>query len=530
MAEQTRWWRVFGLRRGEGRRRRAARFAHRARVVARCDSWPQFLELVTGDVSAGGMFVATDQVAAVGEAVELRIELPDGTELPLSGQVAVDGPDGLGIRLDPLSDEAAGRFAELLETARAAQPRADRIPDSEPPPLFVAPEGAEPIKLSSVHRALGADRIERIDPDEITGEHALDDIDAAVWEPPIEPGAPPSIAPRGQVAGAPIVGVDLGHSKVAISVIDGDRVRLVDLVDGGGYALPSAVRDDAGGSLSPKRELDERGAVEPCARLLERARLAAERRLDRPVTRAVLSVPIHFDDPAIERLRDAGRDAGLEVVAVIDEPSAAAAANRFDLSDGGLIGVYDFGGGSFDFSIVDASGGDLEVLATAGARDLGGDQLDAILAESVANQLARSRRVDIRQQPIEWRALLDACERAKRQLSVAEVAAIVVDDVFRDAAGPVDLRVTASRAIFEQASAHLIERSVEIAAEALERLGRQPGELSAIVLSGGTCRIPAVRRRLARTLPVGLCSAVPAEYAVCLGAGIHAAQLSLGRV
>lgn len=520
---------MFGLRRGGGRRRQSRRFTLHARVVARCDSWPEFLELVTGDVSSGGMFVATDQHAEVGEGVELRLELPDGTELPLRGRVAVDGDDGLGIELLPPAPEHAERFERVLARAREAEPRPEPPADSEPPPLFDPPDGAEPMKLSSVHAALGADRIPAIDPDEITGEHALEDIELTVWEPPIEPGAPPSIAPRGRPGpdAGPVIGVDLGHTTTSASISAGDRVRLIALGDGT-RSLSSAIRDGDGGSRSPKRELED-GDAAGAAALLGRVREAAERELGRPVGRAVLSVPIHFDDEAIERLRGASEDAGLEVVAVIDEPSAAVTANRFDLdttASGGLLGVYDVGGGGFDFTVIDASGGDLEVLATAGSRELGGDRLDAILAESAANQLSRARRVDIRQQPREWRALLDACERAKRELSTAEVAALVVDDVFRTADGAVDLRITVSRALFEQAAAHIIERTADMCRETLERLGRTPADLSAIVLSGGVCYIPAVRRRLAAALGVPLRSAVPADYAVCLGAGVHAALLT----
>ncbi|RMH45193.1 MAG: Hsp70 family protein, partial [Deltaproteobacteria bacterium] len=262
-----------------------------------------------------------------------------------------------------------------------------------------------------------------------------------------------------------------------------------------------------------------------CAYIVEQARKVAETHLGCEVHRCVMTVPVSFDEQRARIFRRAAELAQLEVLAMIDEPSAAALANRFDPNFGGIVGVYDFGGGTFDFSIVDVSRGDFQVLATAGDTWLGGDDFDAVLAEAAANQFWRMHKVDLRKQAVEWQKLVFACERAKRALTVDAEARIHVPEVLRSARGMVDLDIRVDRATFERACRPVIERSLATCDEALELLDMKRSDLSTIYLSGGTTYIPAVRQALAAHFGVPVRTGVPPEHAVCLGAAIHAAQL-----
>jgi len=252
--------------------------------------------------------------------------------------------------------------------------------------------------------------------------------------------------------------------------------------------------------------------------LLANVRDLAEEYFKEKVGRAVVTVPVTFDDDQIKLLRRAGQMAGLDVVAVIDEPSAAALANRFSPGFGGVVGVYDFGGGTFDFSVVDVSRGDFQVLATAGDTWLGGDDFDLAIAEAVANQYWHAQKVDLRNQQVEWQQLLFACEQAKRQLSSGDTAVIFVPEILRTPAKNLDFRLRITRPPLERVWAPVIERSLATCNEALSLLELQPGALSAIYLSGGTTHIPAVRTALARRFGVPVATGVSPEHAVCLGA------------
>ena len=265
--------------------------------------------------------------------------------------------------------------------------------------------------------------------------------------------------------------------------------------------------------------------VQLCAYLLDAARINAERVLGQPVERAVVTVPVSFSAERVQLLRRAGQLAHLEIVEVIEEPSAAALASRHTQGFGGVIGVYDFGGGTFDFSVVEATGGDFQVLTTAGDSWLGGDDLDYAVAEAAANLFWRVHGLDLRQRLVEWQHLLLSAEKAKRDLSVVEAATLFVPEVMHTAQGAQDLRIKVTRDRAEPIWAPAIERSINTCAHALAVLGMRPGDLTAVYLSGGTSYVPAVRRALSQRFRVPIRVGAPPDHAVCLGAGIHAAQL-----
>jgi molecular chaperone DnaK len=212
-------------------------------------------------------------------------------------------------------------------------------------------------------------------------------------------------------------------------------------------------------------------------------------------------------------------------VQIIDEPSAAALANRFRPEFGGIIGVFDFGGGTFDFSVVDASAGDFRVLATAGDDWLGGDDLDFAVAEAVANQFWRLHGVDLRSARSSGSTWCSPASRPSAGCPAISSPSIFVPEVMRDAArrpGPAHAPAPGSRS---SAVGRVDRARARTCVQALAPLGHAALGPVIIYLSGGTSYIPAVQRALEQRFAVPVRVGVPPEYAACLGAGIHAAQL-----
>ena len=190
-----------------------------------------------------------------------------------------------------------------------------------------------------------------------------------------------------------------------------------------------------------------------------------------------------------------------------------------------MVGVYDFGGGTFDFSVVDTAHGDFRVLATAGDSWLGGDDFDSATAEALANLFWKANNVDLRQRAVEWQQLLFAVERAKRGLSEREETEIHVPEVSRTASGTSDLRARIARGQAERIWRLLIDRTLHTCLQGLTMAGLRPSDLTRVFLSGGTTHIPMVRTALQSYFGTAPVTGVPPDYAVCLGAGVHAAQL-----
>jgi molecular chaperone DnaK len=266
-----------------------------------------------------------------------------------------------------------------------------------------------------------------------------------------------------------------------------------------------------------------------CAYLLDDAKQQAQRVLGRAVKKAVIAVPVSFTDAQIAAMRKAAQMAGLEMVATIDEPSAAAFANRYVPGFGGTIGIYDFGGGTFDFSLVDVSQKHFRILATSGDTWLGGDDLDLVLAEAAANQFWRQHKVDLRKQAVEWQKLRFACEQAKRKLSTDEQAVIRVPEVLRTANGMIDLELAVDRPTLARAVGALVKRSLDVCDKALAKVGVTQKDLTAIYLCGGTTHVPSVRDAVGRHFGVPLRAGVAPDQAVCLGASIQASHIASRR-
>ncbi|HVV81444.1 MAG TPA: Hsp70 family protein [Kofleriaceae bacterium] len=380
---------------------------------------------------------------------------------------------------------------------------------------------------------------------------------------------------------APIVGIDLGTTYTAIGVMTAAGAAVLPLADGS-RALPSVVsfprraaplvgaeardrlatdptrtiaspkrllgrrladrevqsyvgaapyRTEAGDDGAPLLDVDgERYAMaQICGLILREVRAAAEQHLQADVERAVLTVPVSFDAGRARALETAARLAGLETVALIAEPNAAALAHRGLPGFGGLVGIYDFGGGTFDFSIVDVGRDRFSVVASAGDAWLGGDDIDAVIADAAANQFWRQHRVDLRKQAVEWQRLRFAAELTKRALSTAESAQLAVPEILRTAHGMVDLRLTLDRATLARAGAAIIRRTLDVCETALTRAGLRPSALHGIALCGGSSQMPAVRAAVERHFGIPLLVSPRDDQAVCLGAAIHAGLMQQHR-
>jgi molecular chaperone DnaK len=384
-----------------------------------------------------------------------------------------------------------------------------------------------------------------------------------------------------QPTGEVIVGVDLGTSYTSVGVVSGNKVLLLP-TDTGSKLIPSVISfpardktiigDEARARLatdpartvaSPKRVLGRnfdnrevqtflgqapykslRGPdgtpvielwqqqysfTQLCGYLFAHVRELAEKRLGCEVRKAVISVPVTFDEARVAAATRAAQLGGLDIAGLIDEPTAAALANRYVPGFGGIVGIYDFGGGTFDFSVVDVSKSTFKVLATAGDTWLGGDDLDMVLAEAAANQFWRQHKVDLRKQAVEWQKLKFACEKAKRELTTAETAVISVPEVLRSAKGMVDLQLEIDRQILARAASALIARSLAVCDKALGQASLKPQDLSAVYLCGGTCYLPAVREAVSKHFAVPLRSGVAPDQAVALGGAIHGSLVAQRR-
>ncbi len=261
--------------------------------------------------------------------------------------------------------------------------------------------------------------------------------------------------------------------------------------------------------------------------VLKEARAMAERALGEPVQKAVVTVPANFNDLQRAATKVAGRVAGLEVLRILNEPTAAALAYGFGKSTRERIAVYDFGGGTFDVTYLDHSGNLFEVLATAGDTFLGGDDLDLAVTEHLAGMVKAEHGMDPRQHPSGFEALRSAAEEIKFALSADPQASVSVEDVTGGSgARPLPFSFVLSRDEFERIISPLVEGTFKVCEQALEAARLQPSDFDHVVLVGGSTRIPLVRRRVDEFFGCTVLDRINPEEVVALGAAIQAAALS----
>ncbi len=261
------------------------------------------------------------------------------------------------------------------------------------------------------------------------------------------------------------------------------------------------------------------------AMILQKIKTDAESHLGETVTQAVITVPAYFNDSQRQATKDAGRIAGLEVLRIVNEPTASSLAYGMDKKIDETIAVYDLGGGTFDISILDVGEGVFEVRSTNGDTFLGGDDFDQRIINWIADEFKKDQGIDLRQDRMALQRLKEAAEKAKIELSTVIETEINLPFVTADASGPKHLQMKLSRAKLEQLTEDLIERSIEPCRKAMEDAGLKPSEIDEVVLVGGMTRMPAVREAVKRYFGREPHKGVNPDEVVGIGAAIQAGVL-----
>jgi molecular chaperone DnaK len=259
--------------------------------------------------------------------------------------------------------------------------------------------------------------------------------------------------------------------------------------------------------------------------VLQKMKQTAEAYLGQPVTRAVITVPAYFNDAQRQATKDAGKIAGLEVLRIINEPTAAALAYGLDKKKSGTIAVYDLGGGTFDISILEIGDGVFEVKSTNGDTFLGGEDFDARLVDYLADEFKKDNGIDLRKDRLALQRLKEAAEKAKIELSSATQTEINLPYITADATGPKHLTLKLTRAKFESLVDDLIQRTVEPCRKALKDAGLSPGEIDEVVLVGGMTRVPKVQEVVKSFFGKEPHKGVNPDEVVAVGAAVQAGVL-----
>ncbi len=351
-----------------------------------------------------------------------------------------------------------------------------------------------------------------------------------------------------------VIGIDLGTTNSCVAVMEGGEPVVIPNAEGnrttpsvvgfkkdgeriiGETAKRQAITNPDRTIISIKRhmgtdykvKIDDKTYTPPeiSAMVLRKLKTDAEAYLGTEVTQAVITVPAYFNDSQRQATKDAGRIAGLEVLRIINEPTAAALAYGLDKEDDQTILVYDLGGGTFDVSILELGDGFFEVKATSGNNQLGGDDFDQVIIDYLVEEFKKEHGVDLSKDNAALQRLKDAAEKAKKELSSVLSTTIslpfitVVDGV------PQHLEMNLTRAKFEELSAHLVEKTLEPTRQALKDAGLSPSDIDKVVLVGGSTRIPAVQEAVKRLTGKEPHKGVNPDEVVALGAAVQAGVLT----
>jgi len=258
---------------------------------------------------------------------------------------------------------------------------------------------------------------------------------------------------------------------------------------------------------------------------LQKMKETAEAHLGGPVTQAVITVPAYFNDAQRQATKDAGKIAGLEVLRIINEPTAAALAYGLDKKKAGTIAVYDLGGGTFDISVLEIGDGVFEVKSTNGDTFLGGEDFDMRLVEYLAAEFKKDQGVDLTKDKLALQRLKEAAEKAKIELSSATQTDINLPYITADASGPKHLALKLTRAKFEALVDDLIQRTVEPCKKALKDAGLTPAQIDEVVLVGGMTRVPKVQEVVKQFFGKEPHKGVNPDEVVAIGAAVQAGVL-----
>ena len=352
-----------------------------------------------------------------------------------------------------------------------------------------------------------------------------------------------------------IIGIDLGTTNSCVAVMEGGEPVVITNSEGA-RTTPSVVSFQANGErlvgqiakrqaitnpehtiISIKREMgtDHKTHVddkvyspqEISAMILQKIKADAEAYLGEPVTQAVITVPAYFNDAERQATKDAGRIAGLEVLRIINEPTAASLAYGLDKTDHSeKIFVYDLGGGTFDVSILELGDGVFEVLSTNGDTHLGGDDFDQKIIDYIANDFKSQYGIDLRNDKSAVQRLKEAAEKAKIELSSSMQTNINLPFITADATGPKHIDMNLTRAKFNELTHDLVQRSIEPMKKALSDAGLSIGQIDKVILVGGSTRIPAVQEAVKNFTGKEPSKGVNPDECVAMGAAIQAGVLT----
>ncbi|MGI8927388.1 MAG: molecular chaperone DnaK [Tepidiformaceae bacterium] len=289
--------------------------------------------------------------------------------------------------------------------------------------------------------------------------------------------------------------------------------------------MPYGVSAAKNGDVQVKMGDKQLSPPEVSAMILQKLKADAEAYLGEPVTEAVITVPAYFNDAQRQATKDAGRIAGLDVLRIINEPTAAALAYGLDKKADELIAVYDLGGGTFDISILELGEGTFEVLSTNGDTHLGGDDFDQRVIGWLIDEFKKAEGIDLRQDRQALQRLKAEAEKAKIELSSAQQTDVNLPFITADATGPKHLNVTLSRSKLEQLVGDLLTGTLEPVKKALDDATKKPGDVDEIVLVGGQTRMPSVQKLVADFFGKEPHKGVNPDEVVAIGAAIQAGVL-----
>jgi len=289
--------------------------------------------------------------------------------------------------------------------------------------------------------------------------------------------------------------------------------------------LPYKITEASNGDCRVVMGGKEYSPQEISAMILQKLKADAEAYLGDKVTDVVITVPAYFNDSQRNATKDAGTIAGLNVLRIINEPTASSLAYGMDKKQDQTIAVYDLGGGTFDISILDIGEGTFQVKATNGDTHLGGDDIDQRIMDWVCDEFKKEQGIDLRQDKMALQRLKDAAEKAKKELSTVAQTEISLPFITADASGPKHLSMTLTRAKLEQLSADLIERSIGPCRQALKDASLTANQINNVILVGGQTRMPKVQDTLRQFFGREPVKGVNPDEAVALGAAIQAGVL-----
>jgi molecular chaperone DnaK len=529
------------------------------RVASRLGSSARILWSIVGhhdiqidrlrDVSASGARVATESVARTGE--EIRFDLLDDSgermATGLARVVWVDTTRGMGIAF-----LALGIDVELV-AALGAQHEGGKV---RPPALPGTVGGPPPFPGEHLVAAFA----------ETSGDDAELDETA------------PQIEPLPVHRTGMIIGIDLGTTNTCASYVVDGRAKIIPGRTGSN-TIPSMITFDPDGTFHVGQRAADRQILYPlrtvygskrlvgrtyreelaaelqehfayplaeadgqrfgarigdtvismdtiAARILEEVRSTAEAHLGVPVEAAVITVPAYFSEVQREAVRRAANEAKLVIHRIVNEPTAAAVAYGHKQTKKARVAVWDFGGGTFDFSVVDLSAGQLEVLATGGDNFVGGSDFDDLVASHLLVEFQRAEGIEIDPEPQQIARLREVAELAKRALSVQTEYVAELPEFTREPLRT--LRVEVTRERFEEITANLVNRTVQIAGEVMRARSLTPEDIDDVLLVGGSTRIPAVQNAVTKLFDRRPSKRINPDEAVALGAAILAAEIGSG--